>query len=309
MHRADGYFAGGKFDQAKVEYLNLLRLDPANPVTYARLGAIWLDEGAPLRAAPFLLKTKELAPDDLASRLKLSRTLNALGRRGDGFTEAMYVLDKNPNDSEAARVAAEAAHTPEEIERVKQALDRMADHNSASFQLASAAVAARRGDSETVKSSVQRALELDPKSAPAHSAMGTLWLLQKQPAKAGDEFKTASELSQPRSLERLRYAQFQIQTGATDPAWNTLRESITQAPDFISAWLLLAELSLGKKNYDETLKLLANVLNRDPENIDGTILEARARMGKGEVDKGIQGLERLDGRYPNFPPLKCELAR
>ena len=28
MHRADGYFAGGKFDQAKVEYLNLLRLDP-----------------------------------------------------------------------------------------------------------------------------------------------------------------------------------------------------------------------------------------------------------------------------------------
>ncbi|MFL6514690.1 MAG: tetratricopeptide repeat protein, partial [Chthoniobacterales bacterium] len=221
----------------------------------------------------------------------------------------MYVLDKNPNDSEAARVAAEAAHTPEEIERVKQALDRMADHNSASFQLAFAAVAARRGDSETVKSSVQRALELDPKSAPAHSAMGTLWLLQKQPVKAGDEFKTASELSQPRSLERLRYAQFQIQTGATDPAWNTLRESITKAPDFISAWLLLAELSLGKKNYDETLKLLANVLNRDPENIDGTILEARARMGKGEVDKGIQGLERLDGRYPNFPPLKCELAR
>src|SRR4051812_30673372 len=90
--RAEGYFKAGEFDKAKIEYLNLLRLDPHNALPYQRLGAIWFDEGAPLRAAPFLAKSKELAPDDLQSRSKLARVLLSLGSRTDSFSEAMSIL-------------------------------------------------------------------------------------------------------------------------------------------------------------------------------------------------------------------------
>src|SRR4051812_44360565 len=85
LRRAEGYFKAGEFDKAKIEYLNLLRLDPQRALAYQRLGGIWFDEGAPLRAAPFLVKSRELAPDDLQSRSKLARVLLSLGSRKDSF--------------------------------------------------------------------------------------------------------------------------------------------------------------------------------------------------------------------------------
>src|SRR4029077_4584944 len=83
LDRAESYFRAGQFDQAKVEYSNLLRFDPRSPIPYQRLGAIWFEEGAPLRAAPFLLKARDLAPDDVPSRLKLAHMFIAVGHRSD----------------------------------------------------------------------------------------------------------------------------------------------------------------------------------------------------------------------------------
>ncbi|HJT80281.1 MAG TPA: tetratricopeptide repeat protein, partial [Chthoniobacterales bacterium] len=82
-----------------------------------------------------------------------------------------------------------------------------------------------------------------------------------------------------------------------------------EAPDFLPAWLLLADLSSGKKNYDESQRYLNNIFNRDPDNVDAHIFQARIRLAKGETDKAIQGLEHLDSRLPNFGPVKVELAR
>ena len=309
LRRAESYFAAGQYDQAKVEYLNVVRFEPLNAVAYARLGSIWLDEGAPLRAAPYLLKARELAPENLDNRLKLARVLIGVGHRADGFTEVMYVLDRSPNDSMAARVAAEAAQAPEERERVDQAIARMPNQNDAGVQLAIATSAMRRGDREATIKSIELALKTDPKLAAAHSFMATLWLIQKQPKRAAEEFKAAAELSPARSAERLRYAQFQIQSGATDDAINTLRAITNEAPDFLPAWLLQADISLGKKNYEESQRSLTNIFNRDPDNIDANIFQARVRIAKGEVEQAIQGLEQLDSRLPDFGPVKVELAR
>src|SRR5207237_8565550 len=73
LTRAERYFKAGEYDQAKIEYLQVLRVDSGNAVAYARCGAMWADEGAPLRAAAFLLKARELAPKDLDTRYKLAQ--------------------------------------------------------------------------------------------------------------------------------------------------------------------------------------------------------------------------------------------
>ena len=56
LQRADNYFKVGDYEKAKVEYLNLLRLDNQNARAFRQLGFIWMEEGAPLRAAPFLVR-------------------------------------------------------------------------------------------------------------------------------------------------------------------------------------------------------------------------------------------------------------
>ena len=65
IEQAERDFKSGEYERAKIEYMNLLRLDPQNATTYQQLGLIWFEEGAPLRAAPFLIKARELAPGNL----------------------------------------------------------------------------------------------------------------------------------------------------------------------------------------------------------------------------------------------------
>ena len=41
LAEADNYFKAGDYDKAKVSYLNVLRLDPANALAFERIGAMW----------------------------------------------------------------------------------------------------------------------------------------------------------------------------------------------------------------------------------------------------------------------------
>jgi tetratricopeptide (TPR) repeat protein len=309
LRRAEAYFSSGQFDNAKIEYLNVLRLDPGSSIPYEKLGFIWSEEGAPLRAAPFLFKSRELASQNVENRLRLARILGSLGRRSDAIHEATQILEQHPENGDALRVAAETAQTHEEVETVEQQLRKFSNPNSVDFQLALGTMAARRGNREAVEKAAQQAVTLDPRSAPAHFFMGTYLFSQQDREKAGQEFKLAAELAPPRSRERVAYARFSAQMGASDEALKTLHAITAAAPDFLPAWNLLAELSLGRNNYDECLKDVANVLNRDSDNIDANILEAKAWLGKGDKDKAIQMLERIDTKYPGFPPVKYELAR
>ncbi len=56
--RGEEYFKAGDYEKAKIEYMKLLLLDPRNDLPFRRLGFIWEQEGALLRAAPFLLKAR-----------------------------------------------------------------------------------------------------------------------------------------------------------------------------------------------------------------------------------------------------------
>src|SRR3989440_1416096 len=113
LARAERYFKAGEYDQAKIEYLKVLRIDSANAVAYARCGAMWADEGVPLRAVAFLLKARELASKDLDNRYKLALVYLRVGQPNEAFKEATEILKQAPDNGPALTLLAETALTPE----------------------------------------------------------------------------------------------------------------------------------------------------------------------------------------------------
>jgi len=73
LSRGEKDFRAGAYDNAKIDYLKVLQVDPTNAVAYARLGQMWWEEGAPFRAGAFLQKAAELAPHDTENRLRLAK--------------------------------------------------------------------------------------------------------------------------------------------------------------------------------------------------------------------------------------------
>src|SRR5438874_5349065 len=307
--RGEEYFKAGDYDKGKIEYLNVLKVDQRDANAYGRIGAMWLDEGSPLRAAAFLLKAVELAPNNIDNHLKLARVYLAVGRAADARKEAMTVLEKAPDTGEALFVLVDTAQKPEDLAAAEQKLQEFPHHDNADYYLASAGIAGKKADIAEAEAAVQRAAAADPNLPAVHSALGTLYLVKKDVEKAGAEFEKAATLSPPRSTEKLKFAQFKVQTGALAEAKAFLEKITKQTPDLLPAWSIRAKIANSEKKYDEALQLLQNVLSRDPENLDARLVQAESWVSKRETKKAVDSLEELDRTYPNAPIIKYALAR
>ena len=308
LSEADNYFKSGDYDKAKLSYLNVVRLDSQNALAFERIGAMWLEEGVPLRALAFLAKASALAPDNAEYRTRLSRSYLAMGRHADAKKEALKVLEQVPDSGDAIIALAEAAQTKEDIEETGQQLQKFPNKNSLPFYLASANLFLHQGNLSAAEDALRQALTNDPKSAAAHTMLGDLYLIRKDPTQAGEEFKKAADLAPIRSTERLKYAAFKSSIGDAEEVKRISSEMTTKTPDYLPGWCLMGEVALNGKKYDEAISLLQNVFSRDPENLDGRRLESRVLMAKGETKKALGILERLDQTYPDSPLIKYELA-
>jgi tetratricopeptide (TPR) repeat protein len=306
--RADDYFKAGDYNKAKIEYLGLLRLNPENKTAFERIGLIWAEQGAPLRAGPFLLKARDLSPDDLDNRMRLGRVFLALGDAASARKEALYILSKSPGYDDAIVLLSECDRTKEDAAATELQLKKFPDHNKSAYFLASANVEFHKQDLAAARTALQRASEVDPKSATPHLAYAALLLLTKDNPKAGEELKKAADLAPPRSIAHVRLAEFKAQTGAVAEAKQILKGVTDKVPDFLPAWLLTAKIALTEKKYDEANSLLENVLSQDAENIDARVLQAQISIGKGDVAKATETMEHLSKAYPTVPAFSYQLA-
>src|SRR5207253_7641875 len=140
LARAERYFKAGEYYQAKIEYLKVLRIDSGNAVAYARCGAIWADEGVPLRAVAFLLKARELAPEDLKNRYNLALVYLRIGQANEAFKEATEILKQAPDNGPALVLLAETSVTPEQSRTAEQELLRFPQQDNPYFEVANAAL-------------------------------------------------------------------------------------------------------------------------------------------------------------------------
>src|SRR6266404_2917111 len=160
--RGERYFKNGQYDNAKIEYLNVLKVDQRDADAFARLGTMWLEEGAPLRAGGFLLKAIELAPNNIDNHLKLARVYLAIGRAADARKEVMTVLGKAPDNGEALLILVEASQKPEDLPATDQQMEKFPNKDNVYYLVASAAIAGKKADLRGAEDALQRALAADP---------------------------------------------------------------------------------------------------------------------------------------------------
>lgn len=309
LAEAGDYFKAGDYDKAKVSYLNVVGLDPQNALALERIGTMWLEEGAPLRAVVFLARASALDPSNAEYHIRLARSYLAMGRFADARKEALRILEQLPDNGDAIVALTEAAQNKEDIDEAEQELQKFPKKDSVSIYLASANLFLRQGDLSAAENVLRQALTVNPKSAAAHAAMGDLHLIRKDPNQAGEEFKKAADLAPIRSIDRLKYAAFKSGIGDTEEVRRVSSEMTRKAPDYLPGWCLLGEVAFKDKKYDEALSLLENVFSRDPQNLDGHRLESKVLLAKGDTKKAVEVLERLDQTYPDTPLIKYELGR
>jgi tetratricopeptide (TPR) repeat protein len=308
--RADQYYNSGQFDQAEVEYKNVLRNAPQNVQAWSRLGIIYFDQGRLGEAAQVLGRAEQMATNNLEVRLKLGNIYLAAGKLKEARAEAGFVLDKVAGDDQAPILLAQAATTTSEITGARQRLQKISQAGeTAPLEVALAVLSFRQGDLKTTEADLKRAIALNPKFSDAYSAFGNLYVAQKDLKQADQAFKTAAELAPPRSGKALQYAQFKIMTGNSDAGKLLLQGIVKEAPDYLPAWLALAQLADAEKKYADVTSLLGNVLSRDPQNFEGLLLKNGLELRQGETAQAISDFEKMAKMFPQVAAVHYQLAQ
>jgi tetratricopeptide (TPR) repeat protein len=287
----------------------VLRNAPQNAQAWSRLGVIYFDQGRLLEAAQILGRARQLATNNLEVRLKLGAIYLGAGKLKEARDEASFVLDKNPRDDQAPILLAEAAATTNEITKTRLRLQKMSQTGeTAPLAVALGALSFRQGDLKTAEADLKHAVTLDPKFSDAYAALGNLYVAQKDLKQADQAFKTAADLAPPRSGKKLQYAQFKIVTGDPDTGRRLLQDIVKKTPDYLPAWIGLAQLAAAEKKYADGVTLLGNVLSRDPQNFEGLLLKGRLELQQGEPGQAVNDFERMAKMFPQVPAVYYQLA-
>jgi tetratricopeptide (TPR) repeat protein len=309
LQKANQFFAAGQYDQAEIEYINVLRSDHENAEAIIRLGDIYFEEGRVQKAAPFIIKGGELETNNLDLHLKLGIIYLTVGKLKEAHGEANFVLDQKSDDAQAPLLLIESVTTPKALEEAKQRLQALSQKaDNASLEVALGDISLRAGDLKAAESAFKRAQTLDPKSSAAWSALGALYLVQTNTAEADAALKKAAELAPDRSQEKLQYAEFKFQTGDPAASQRILGEMVQKTPDYIPAWMASAKVAAAGKKYDDCAALLAKLLARDPDNFEALLLNAQVELAQDKTVGATLALERMAKNYPQAPPVHYQLA-
>ena len=170
LERADRYFKAGDYDKARTEYLNVLRFDGTNRTAIRQLGIIWFEQGAPLRALPFLSTARDLDPNDLNIWTKLASARLLLGGAEEARKEALAILQQSPGEGEALIVLGNSTLSREQAEDTEKQLQQIKPPDSANLHLTLANLALRKGDLSTAENELQQCTHRRPEVG--HCAYG-----------------------------------------------------------------------------------------------------------------------------------------
>jgi tetratricopeptide (TPR) repeat protein len=309
IERGGEYVAKGEYLKGEIEYLNALRLDPANLTAIRGLGDVYFEQGNISKAFVFLKKVADSGMSDDALRLKLARLYLTRRNFKEARDEAGAVLQNKP-DLNAFVVLTQAAVASNEIHEVSAKIEAMRSkaENTPGFQIAVGTLALRQRNVKLAEESFQRALAMDAKSSVAHEMMANLYLRQKDLTRAGEALKTAAELAPVRSLTPLRYVDYLRDSGDEAGALQKLEEILKKAPDYLPASVFLAQMHFAAKRNDKAAEMVKRILSQDSSNYEALLLHGRLQLARGESAKGMSELETLVTVYPNAPEGHYHLA-
>jgi len=163
---------------------------------------------------------------------------------------------------------------------------------TAPLEVALGALSFRQGDLKTAeadfktrrdaRSQIQRRL---------FPRWGVYMSRQKDMKQADLAFRPRRTWLRPDRVKRCNYAQFKSRR-ETPPRGKTVVGRHCQKDAGLSAGMdCVAQLAAAEKKYADGVTLLANVLSRDPQNLEGMLLKGRLELQQGQTAQAINDFE------------------
>ena len=293
---ADRDFEAQQYDAAELKYKGVLRLSFTNADAIRQLGLLYFAEGRVPLGGSLLDRSYKQNPTNVEVQLKLAEAFTVIGKMKFVVPLVRNVLQHQPTNIEALLLLVDLARTPTNMVIARSEIEKLQAKgpDSASFHVALAWIDVHESNAAAAEAELKKAMALDPKQPQALMAEGALAFARKDKQAAYDALKKASDLTPVRSEVRIKYANFQFETGSTNEGVALLEATTRQAPDYIPALIALMRMYYTGHELDKCGEVGVKILGRDPANLDALMQSADVYLDKRDGTNALNMYKRLE---------------
>lgn len=269
MEKGKALLAGGNYDKARVEFSNVLQIDPTDNEARLELAQTYEKLADWRNAAAHYLRIIENDPAHVRARIRMGQ-IYALGRVYDkGLAEVEEVLKREPDNADALALRG--------------------------------GIRAQQGDAEAAARDAQAALGKDPHHVNATALMASLFLQKKETDKAIALLKQALDHNPDNASLRTMLGRLYAETGKTDKALDMLREIVQREPEVLAHRVQLAGFLIARNRLDEAEQALREAVGHSPGDVKAKLAFAEFLAGRRDRAKAETALRGwLTGQPGNY---------
>jgi tetratricopeptide (TPR) repeat protein len=270
-------FNQGNYAKARLEFKNLLQIDPKDANAYFMFGQIEeKDENWPKAYALFLRAT-ELDPGHAEAQVHLGTIFALSGDTDKALGAADAALAVKPNDTAA--------------------------------MVLKGFVKAKMGQKDAAISDILTVIESDPSNVEASSLLAALYADQGEMDRAIRIAKDSLAIHTDRPASYLLLARLYAQAGKEDEVVKVLTELIVNKPDDLQNRLHLVTFYQKQEQGEKAVEVLQQAITDLPDNMDAKLALIALYSQQGALEQAQALLEQYVSESPEHTGLKLELAR
>lgn len=339
------YLKKGRVNEAKLQFLNALKIDPSFAEAASTLAEIQFREKNYRQAYSLLQQAVHAKPDFLPARKGLAQIYRLSGKLPEAQKELEFVLEHTPDDIDTLMnlgTLQALQREPKDAEGTfNRVLELQPNHVGALLSLAS--VSRGKKDLPAAERFLKLALENNPRSVPVYLALFKFYLTTGRSAEmepllpqalkntndniqileaqdgyyeGSDRLSEAeavvtkiqtSHASEPAYWGAL--AAFYLRTNNWTKAKAELERVLQQHKDDVDDLHKLIEVDLNLNGRKEAESLNNALLKRNPRDSYAHLLRGRIALADGNLDAAVLEFNSAEKYRPDWPALHFWLAQ
>jgi tetratricopeptide (TPR) repeat protein len=309
MERGKAYLEQADYDKARIEFRNVLQIDPKDAQGYYLSGLVAERQANWGQAFANYSKAVEVAPEHLEAKTKLGRIHLLTGDTAKAAELAQAVLAARAADSSARTLHAAVLAQQGDVAGATREAKAVLGANPAELDAASllAGLFVKQGDTGQAEQVLRNAIKANPRHVPMRLDLANLLVRANRLPEIEPLLQEVAALEPKKYEHQVRLAAYYADMKRVDAAEKVLRDAIAANPDDEQRYLALAQLLAEKRSPQAAEQELQSVLKDRPKAFKvrlglAVLYEATNRPDQAEriyrevIDLNKTGPDRLKAR-------------
>ena len=298
LARGEALFAQGDYVKARLEFRNVLQIEPKSVAAYYYLGQIAEKEQDWKQSFALYSKVVELDPGHVEARLKTAQFYLLGGELEEAARIVDSVLASRPGDQEArilkAMILVRQGSEDQAFELARDVWAKDRQQVQAAIVLSSLYL--KRGEHDSGEAVLREGIESNPDAGVLYLTYAQFAISRNELDKAASLLRRLIELEPDQLEHRKRLARFLAETGELDAAEAVLREAVDLAPDDTRRVLLLTDFLAKKRGIPEAEAELRRRIDADPGSLEYQFALAVLYRAMGRTEDAVAMYRDIIGR-------------